>query len=54
MFDVYLRNGRVFLAVKLVLAERPNGVGVVSCSLTVRVALICSTTCTLDKHGGTR
>ncbi len=29
MFDMYLRNGRVFLAVKLVLAERSNGVGVV-------------------------
>ncbi len=29
MFDVYPRNGRVFLAVKLVLPERSNGVGVV-------------------------
>ncbi len=29
MFDVYLRNGRIFLAVKLFLPERANGVGVV-------------------------
>jgi pimeloyl-ACP methyl ester carboxylesterase len=29
MLDIYLRNGRIFLAVKLFLPERANGVGVV-------------------------
>lgn len=29
MLDIYLRNGRIFLAIKLFLPEHPNGVGIV-------------------------